>query len=95
MSTYTQKQLLAERNQRIVAWAAEKLGYEGTKREQFYHEMHLLFDHVTDNELAEYLLQKLSPAQTVTTVEGARKAIQRFHEIARGWLENTSTDRRA
>ncbi len=90
MSQPTRQQINEERNKRLMVWAADHLALEKQKRQQFYSEMTLLFTHVTDNELAEFLWEK----KLVETVEGGKKAIKRFHDVAHGWLSNTVDDRR-
>lgn len=87
---FTAPQVIEERNKLLMAWLADELKLEGSRRQQLAQEMALLFAHATDNELAEYLWEKLCSKGVVKDVESAKSAMKRFHDIAHGWLSNTS-----
>jgi hypothetical protein len=48
---FTTKEVIAERNKRLMAWIADELELEDTKRQQLYEKMTMLFGYVTDNRL--------------------------------------------
>jgi hypothetical protein len=87
----TAQQVIDERNKLLMNWMADELGLEGAERQELCEEMTLLFKYTTENELAEYLWEKLSPGNTVRTVDAAKEIIMRFHDTALDWL-NSSTE---
>ncbi len=95
MSQFSSQHVIEERNKRLVVWVAENLELDAVKHKQLDSEMMLLFKHATENELAEFLWKKLAAKKIVADVEGAKKAIKRFHDIALGWLSDTTNDRRS
>jgi hypothetical protein len=94
MRRITARQVIDERNKRLMNWVTDELGLEGAERQEIHEEMMLLFRHATENELAEYLWEKLSPKNTIRTVDAAKEIIMRFYDIALGWLNNTAEDQR-
>ena len=94
MSQFSIKHVIEERNKRLMSWVADNLGLEGKKRTQLYTEMTLLFKYATDNEVAEYLLEKLASRKVIENAVEAKKTINHFHDIADGWLTNTADDLR-
>ena len=89
------RQVIVERNKRLMTWMASVLELYGEEKRQFYTDMMLLFMNVTDNELAEIICEKLSPKMLVGNIEDAQKIIRYFYDIAESWLDNTSDDPRA
>lgn len=94
MREITSQQVIAERNRRLMCWVADELELKDPERWNLYTEMKSLFKHSTENEQAEYLWEKLSSRNTVRTLEAAKEIMMRFHDIALGWLNNTTEDLR-
>lgn len=94
MRKITTRQVIDERNKRLMNWVTDELGLEGAERQEIHEEMTLLFKHATENELAEYLWEKLSSKNSVRTIDAAKEIIMRFHDTALGWLNNTAEEQR-
>lgn len=88
------RQIIVERNKRLMAWMAGVLDLNGEEKRQFYSEMSMLVFNVTDNELAEIICEKLSPKMLLADIDGAKKMINHFYDIAANWHFNTPADRR-
>ena len=96
MRKFSPQQVRTERNRRITVWVTSSLNLSPKERRRLTLDLRQLFKHATDNELAEFLWEKLAPKRIVADVSDAKKAIQHFHEMALGWhpaITNGSNER--
>lgn len=82
-------EIIEERNRRIAALMAKKLGLNADKARDLCSTINILSKDSSPQKLLEYLYEKLWPVQSGIKREDIQKAITRCHEDAIGWLQNT------
>ncbi|PIR39759.1 MAG: hypothetical protein COV35_00710 [Alphaproteobacteria bacterium CG11_big_fil_rev_8_21_14_0_20_39_49] len=82
MPEFKTAQVMERRNKLLMDWVADNLELEAIKRQHFYREMEMILQYTTDNEVAEYLLERLYHKKLITDLEDAKKAMKRFHDMA-------------
>jgi len=82
MSGFIKEKVIERRNELLMDWVADNLKLEAIKRQYFYREMEMILQYTTDNEVAEYLLERLYHKKLITDLEDAKKAMKRFHDMA-------------
>lgn len=83
--------VIAERNRRLMEWMATALKLADQERAALESEMAMIFDYATDQELAEYLWEKLSSKNVISDIKSARQIIQHKQAQAERSLSNPDT----
>lgn len=87
-------EVIDERNRRIAALVAKKIGYSEEKARDLFCTLNILTKDSTPQKLLEYLYEKLWPVQSGVKREDIQGAITKCHEDAIVWLQNTQQNMR-